>query len=242
METIDYTTSNTARAAADAAARRQQMLAMGILAVLLLGGMAFGWWRWQSTRAPDEPLVDIQDGRGWMNMQRPMPPPPPADGVRKVGNSYRLKSGDAVMYASQAKGAWQFSFSYQPNRLMSSSDSATLFARYNSQALELTKEQIDQIEKLGAFSSGMAVSEADRAKMSALWEAYLKASPPAQAEENALKTELSNVAARSVEPTRAVIQDRVTKIRQILTPEQIDKLSRPPGRARNAAPASQPAP
>jgi hypothetical protein len=78
--------------------------------------------------------------------------------------------------------------------------------------------------------------------MSALWEAYLKAGPPAQAEENALKTELSNVAARSVEPTRAVIQDRVAKIRQILTPEQIDKLSRPPGRARNAAPASQPAP
>jgi hypothetical protein len=239
MQSIDYTTSSSPRAADDAAVRRQQILAISILAVLLLGGVAFGWWRWQSTRTPDEPLVDVGGGPGaWM--QRPMMQQPPPDGVRKVGSSYRLKTGDATMYVSQTKaGGWQYNFSYQPNRAMNGVDAAILLARYNSQALELTKDQIDRLEKLGPFSSGMVVSDPDRAKIAALWETYAKASGGAQAQaENALKSTLADIANRSVEPTKAAIQDRVAKIREILTPEQVQKLSTPSG-ARGRRPAGQ---
>jgi hypothetical protein len=247
METIDYTSSGTARSKADDATRRQQILTIGVLALLLIAGLGFGVWRWEKNRKPDEPLVDVAMGPGdWMATRRGMmQPPPPREGVAKVGDSYRLRNGDAVMYVSQLKnGTRQFSFSYQPQRYMSGPDAAILLARINSLSLELTKEQLERLDKLGPFSSGMVVSDADREKMASLWEAYLKADASAQpAAENALKTALTEVADRSAEPTKANIQNRVSQIKQILTPQQVEKLSTPQNRRGvNRAPASQPVP
>jgi hypothetical protein len=245
MQTFEQTTSTSPRAADDAAVRRQQMLAIGIMAVIVIAVAGFGLWRWQSTRLPDEPLVEVSAGGGGFFNNRPMPAAA-VDGVRKVGDSsYRIKSGDASVFVSQPKsGGLHFGFSYQPNRPMTGPDSAVLMARYNSAALKLTKEQIDRIEHLPAFNSGMVVSDADRAKFASLWDAYMKADGKAKPEaENALVVALREIGTRSFEPTRAAIQGRVATIREILTPEQVDILTNP-RRARPAPPppASNPAP
>ena len=111
MEPIDFTSKPSARDEATDAARRQQVLTIGALALLLVAALGFGVWRWERTRTPDEPLVDVALGPGdWMAMRRgQMQPPPPREGVAKVGNSsYRLRNGDASVYISQKKDGGYF--------------------------------------------------------------------------------------------------------------------------------------
>src|SRR5687768_12176346 len=154
------TTSNSASAVEAATMRRNQMIAIGMLVVLVFAGAGFGFWRWQSTRLPDEPLIDPPMRGGGGQLVRA--PEQPRDGVRRTGSSYTIRSGQAVMVALPQGDNWRFSYRYQPGKFSSPDQPAFLTAKYQSMALGLTDDQKKQLNALPAFVGGMAVSDDDQ--------------------------------------------------------------------------------
>jgi hypothetical protein len=73
----------------------------------------------------------------------------------------------------------------------------------------------------------MIVADADRSRIASLFDAYLKAAPPRQAETTALVDALRDIGDRSLQPTRDALADRAAKIQAILTPDQLAKFRRP---------------
>ncbi|CAN5331912.1 hypothetical protein BH09PLA1_BH09PLA1_20570 [soil metagenome] len=209
--------------------RRQQIAAIAMLVILVGGAAGFGFWQWQSNRAPDEQLMDPPMGRnfgGGGNFARM--PEPQRDGVRKTGTSFTIRTGQAVMVALPTEGnTWRFSYRYQPGKFSSPDQPAFLTAKYQSMALGLSDEQKKQLNALPAFVGGMVVSPDDQKKLEGLWNDYNTASDSDKPKrEQALVDELRNVAERSTQPTLAAVDEYVGKIKAILTPEQVGKLQK----------------
>ena len=222
--------------------RRQQMAQIATLAVMCAiffsGVGALLWYLYGGAdRVPQGvTLVDLpMDRGGWLNnlrragQPRPQPPAPVVrDGVRKSGNtSYSVRAGDTTMYASKSeKGGWVLRFGYATPKFTAPDQPALLTAKYNSRTLGLTEEQLKQLNALPAFG-GMVVDDAGRAQMESLWAAYVNAADDkARADAEAkIIAALGELGARSLDPTRAAIGEHVAKIRAILTPEQIGKLT-----------------
>src|SRR5688572_6748802 len=106
-----------------------------------------------------------------------------ADGVRELGsNSYQVKAGDARVNVRRAKAdaEWTYNFTYQRRDLLTPEVDAALTARWRlprdsafANSLGVTPEQIKQIDELPG-REGMIVTDADRARVKALFEAYVK--------------------------------------------------------------------
>jgi hypothetical protein len=179
-------------------------------------------------------LVDIIPGRGLPGGIAP--PRVQPDGVRELGsNSHQVKAGDARVNVRRDKAGaeWTYNFSYQRRDLLTPEIDAALTARWRlprdarfAASLGVTPEQIKRLDEVPG-REGMIVSEADRARVKGLFEAYLNASPPREAETTALVNALREIGDRSLEPTRAAMADRAAKVQGILTPEQIAKFRRP---------------
>jgi hypothetical protein len=224
MSDANTTSSHSASAVEAARIRRNQMIAIGMLVVLVCAGAGFGFWRWQSTRLPDEPLID-PPARGRGNLTRA--PQPPRDGVRRTGSSFTTRSGEAVMVALPQGDKWRFSYRYQPGKFSSPDQPAFLTAKYQSMSLGLTEEQKKQLNALPAFVGGMVVSEGDQQTLEKLWMEYFTAGDGEKPKrEQALVATLKEVGERSIQPTLAGVDAYVGKIQAILTPEQIDKLKK----------------
>ena len=163
-------------------------------------------------------------------------PPVQADGVRELGaNSYQLKAGDARVNVRRTKAEepWAYNFTYQRRDLVTPEQDAALTARWRlprdpayAKSLNVTPEQVKQLEELPG-REGMIVADADRARIASLFDAYLKAAPPRQAETTAVVDALREIGDRSLQPTRDALTDRAAKIQAILTPEQLAKFRRP---------------
>lgn len=218
--------------------RRNQIIAFAILVLLVLGGVGWGVWKWRASRPPNERLVDVPMGGTFRPSpgnvavtagRRPQPPPPPADGVRKIGTVYRVRAGQSTFVAAPDRkpGEWRINFSYDPPR-STPDQQRVILARVNSAAAGITPEQQKQLDALGPFNAGMTVSPDDQAKIDGLWKAYVAAADDAARAnaEKPLVTALAEVGSRSEQPTRDAIQARVDKIKAILKPEQIDRLPR----------------
>ena len=113
-------------------------------------------------------------------------------------------------------------------------------AKYRSGALELTKEQQAALAALPAYSSDMIVSDPDRQLLTSQFDAYLAASDSDKPKKEAEMVQaLAEVAKRSLEPTLAATDDYIAKIKAILTPDQVTKLTQP-RTAASTRPASTP--
>jgi hypothetical protein len=231
MNVTDESTNSTNHSAAEAATmRRKQMLAIGMLVVLICAGAGFGFWRWQSTRLPNEPLMDPPARGGFGGAGRaPIAriAEPPRDGVRKTGSSYTIRAGQAVMVALPNAYSWRFSYRYQPGKFSSPDQPAFLTAKYQSMSLALTDDQKKQLNALPAFNGGMVASDDDQDRLQSLWKDYFTAADGDKPKrEQALVDALKDVGERSVQPTLVAVDAYVAKIQAILTPQQIDKLKK----------------
>ena len=179
-------------------------------------------------------LVDIVPGRGLPGgMAQPRLQP---DGVRELGsNSYQVKAGDARINVRRAKAdaEWTYNFTYMRRDLLTPDVDAALTARWRlprdsafAKALGVTPEQIKQLDELPG-REGMIVTDADRARVKALFEAYVSAPPPREAQTTALVNALREISDTSLQPTRATMADRAAKVQAVLTPEQLAKFRRP---------------
>jgi hypothetical protein len=163
-------------------------------------------------------------------------PPVQADGVRELGaNSYQLKAGDARVNVRRTKTEepWTYNFTYQRRDLVTPEQDSALTARWRlprdpayAKSLNVTPEQVKRLEELPG-REGMIVADADRARIASLFDAYIKAAPPRQAETTALVDALRDIGDRSLQPTRDALADRAAKIQAILTPDQLAKFRRP---------------
>src|SRR5688500_2243913 len=124
------------------------------------------------------------------------------DGVRETGrNSYTVRAGDARVAARQSKpGEWTFTFTYQRRDLVTAEQDAALTARFRlprdaafAKSLNVTPEQIKQLEAIPG-REGMIVTDADRARLASLFDAYVKAAPPRPSETGALLAALREIA------------------------------------------------
>ncbi|MGH7179519.1 MAG: hypothetical protein ACREJC_19240 [Tepidisphaeraceae bacterium] len=201
-------------------------LVVAMIGLLAAVGGTWGAWRWWQSPGAGEQIVDIPmsgiDAAAMGARQRNMPRP---DGVRATGGSYTVKSGDAMMRASKSsKGEWSYGFWYDSADFTPPDQAALFTARYQSRSLDLSVDQIKQLEAIPQ-RGGMAVSNDDREKLANLFQKYLAsdASGKPSAEE-ALIAALGEVSQRSLDPTRAEMSARADKIRSILTPDQLAKL------------------
>jgi hypothetical protein len=225
--------------------RRQQIVAFSMLLVLLVGGGALAWWKFH-VPTPDEPLIDVARGRGGMRgMMQPMAPPqPPRDGVNKTGSatssSYEIRSGTARMLVSKNTDEWRFNWRYSPTKNGGPEQSKFLAVKYRSLELGLTDAQKKALDAMPPFVSGMVVSEDDQAKLKDLWTLYIAADDAGKKQREAdLVKLLAEVGARSEKPTLDAIDARVEKIKAILTPEQLAKVTQP--RSPSSPPGTPPA-
>jgi hypothetical protein len=227
--------------------RRQQIIAIASILVLLIGGAALAWWKFY-TPTLDEPLVDIgRGGAGGGQRFGFNPPAPPRDGVRKTAitkNSWELRAADGRMTASQdEKGDWRYGYRYQPVKYRSPGDREFFNAKYRSAALSLTKEQQAQLNALPVYVSEMMASDDDKKKLQDQFQSYLSASDADKPKRDPVLVQgLADVSKRSLEPTLSYADSIIAKVKSILTADQLTKLTQPrtPSAPNTAPPTTSP--
>jgi hypothetical protein len=87
--------------------------------------------------------------------------------------------------------------------------------------LKLTEDQIKQLRSLTG-TIGMSTQQADVDLLSSLWGQYQNADQPADklAVQTKLVDALTEIARKSVDPTKAAVADRAAKIKAVLTDDQ----------------------
>jgi hypothetical protein len=210
-----------------------------IILVSLIGGLMFVVW--YVRQPPARSLVEIGDlptpvRRGAMPMANIT--------TATTGNvtTWRARAANAVMEVRQPKDQpAAFAFSYQnlafvPREQTSlrliyiriTTDRAV--ARY----LQITDDQMARLRQVPVLWP-MQVSEADRAKMNALFREYQSKGDAVQ---RALLTELVAVGERSLPATRDFVARQCQQIKSILTAEQLNRFEQM-GRPRPASPATR---
>ena len=209
-------------------------LAMAVMLAIVAGAGYLMYQRLFGGASDSPDLVDIMPMRGIpANFGQP---PVQADGVRELGsNSYQIKAGDARVNVRRPKAdePWTFNFTYVRRDLITPDQDAALTARWRlprdpafAKSLNVTPEQVKQLDGLPG-REGMIVADADRARVASLFEAYLQAAPPRDAQTSALVDALREIGERSLQPTRDALGDRAAKIQAVLTPDQLAKFRRP---------------
>lgn len=181
--------------------------------------------------ADQRDLVDIGGGRRLVDFGQPRVQP---DGIREVGNGFRVKAGDATLTVTRRQdGQWSHSFGYDRPDMLNPEQQTVFTARFRlvrdaafAKSLNLTEDQMKKLREIPA-REGMVVSDPDRRRVEALFDEYVKAPPPREQPASALLAALREVGNNSLEPTRQVIAERVRQIQAILTPEQIARFKQP---------------
>ncbi|HVT89832.1 MAG TPA: hypothetical protein VHD56_13340 [Tepidisphaeraceae bacterium] len=202
-----------------------------MVAVLLMGSIVggAGYWIWaRLTQPPRSQLVEVQG----IPQARAINVAPPTSGIQKVvtgGNqvTYTIRAKECLMVVTRGPNdpQWTLAPRYLKNDLMNPDQTAAMTARFRltndpafAKSLKLTEDQLKQLRAVPA-SIPMVVNDADKTKLKKAVDQYIATSNPAN--EQAVVTALNEVAANSLAPTRAAIDQLVKKIQTILTPEQI---------------------
>jgi hypothetical protein len=180
------------------------------------------------------------------------------DGVMPAGNAYLIKAGTVRLDVDRPngngpRGDWRYRFSYAIPDLIPPDQAMLLRTARRvvtdaaaAQKAGATAEQIQQL-RATAGGTGMVVDAADRAKIAALFHAWLVAagrsattapspttrpilttSPQAKAAQQDLVAALADLGKRQLAPTRQSLIDRAGRVRAILGDGLIQKL-KPPG-------------
>ena len=96
-----------------------------------------------------------------------------------------------------------------------------------AKAWNITPDQLAKLKKIDIGGGGgmLKPSPEDLSQIKQLWDAYQNASDKA-APQQALLAKLDGVAHASLDSTKKMVLDRVDQIRQVLTPQQIEKITK----------------
>jgi len=210
-----------------------------LLVCLLVGGGIVYWLLFGSSPSRRTIVVDPNQqtvapmGPGMRVQQRPRD----LKGVNKLDDSRWVIRGDAgaIQVTRDKAGKYSFRPSGQNNLGLSREQVNLLSARFRIlQDPAMAKEwkvTDEQKKKLSAIKmdNSVAMAPTDLAAMQPLWDAYLKAGNDGKARmdaQKALTDKLDASAKANVDAAKKVWTDRVEQIRQILTPEQVQTVTK----------------
>ena len=210
-------------------------LAIGIIAACVAASVGLLWWWFSDTRRPI--LVDLPSTPSQAQVRRAQVIDDNwTDDVRSLGGgNWAVRAGDNRLNISTRtdektnETRKRFNLTYrQP--LVDGDDRALLrvpsLANREEAAKELglTDDQRAAIRKLPRMgATAMRASKEDVAKVEQAWAAFDAAADDAKdPAEQAVLAALREVGDRSVDPSRQQLAEQVTKVREILTPEQIE--------------------
>lgn len=218
---------------------RQAIGIGGLVACLLVGGGIIYWFLIGSTPKQRTIAVDPKDqridttrmGGGRMTVR-----PREARGVEKGDNQWVVRGTTGNMVVKRdAGGAYSYSYGFLAP-LLSGSQSALPAARYrilNDPAMaefwQITPEQLDKLKKLEVAPGRFKPSDAQQANLKSLWNAYItsaEGTPREDAQKKLLDT-LDEVSKANLDVAKQSASASVEQIKQILTPEQIAKITKP---------------
>jgi len=160
-----------------------------------------------------------------------------AMGVEKVdAKNWQVRgTAGAVRIARDDKGVYQFNFFYPNGAGISPQDNQLWVARgraLRDQAMakewEINADQLAKLKKVDAGNSRLNPTPEQRQAVTTQWETYLKATDGVSRmeSERRLVATLDAIANTSQPASKQAAQAAVDQIKQILTPQQIEKMSK----------------
>ncbi len=210
----------------------RQAIGIGALVLcLLIGGGLVYWFMFGAMPSRGEVSIDPNAP----NRMRDRPGQP-APRILKINDTSWSVNGDAaVMIVSKAGGEYRFNYGFQRGALgVDQQQRALVAGRYRiiqdpamAKAWKVTPEQVAKLKKIDIGSGGgmLKPSPEDRDQIKQMWDDYQNASEKSGPQQ-ALLAKLDGVARANLDATRKMVLDRVDQIRQVLTPEQIAKITK----------------
>ena len=218
----------------------QQRVVIGALvAALLLGGGIIYWFVFASGPRTKQVKVDPKSpgalvGRGGMTR---MPQLPPAAIEKTDDNNWIVRGNTGGMRVQRgATGKFKFnyffaSFRPPPEALaLWSAQRRALHDQAMAKEWEITPDQLKQLKALKLDGSpAPKPSPADQQAVEGLWASYVSTTDGASRMDLQKKIveKLDESAKSSVDAARQSVSDHADKLKQILTPDQVTKMTKP---------------
>lgn len=220
----------------------------GLVLILCIGGGSYMvWWFLrdqpkQVATIPQDQLANISGVRGntfkgsmgngngnprVVRDQRDLN----VDGIQQWGrNSYRAKVGNVAMTVSYTSNNRVDAISPMYLTGVRTAEEAELGVLRMSliqdptwrQTLGVTDQQIEKLRKVPPQLS-MKLEPTDRTRLTELWKAYKDGAGDKTAAEKAVLTALEEIGKKNLQATKDYEADRARRIREALTPEQIQQ-------------------
>jgi hypothetical protein len=159
----------------------------------------------------------------------------PSPRVQKTGGNDWAVGGDAgMMRVTQAGSDYKFQFGFKSGVLGLNQQQINLLSgRFRiiqdqamAKAWDITPEQLDKLKKLDLGGGGsLKPTEGERAEIKKLWQDFQSASDKGPAQKK-LVDKLDSIARANLEPAKKALLDRIDQIRQILTADQVQKITK----------------
>jgi len=218
--------------------KARNYIAVGVLAFCLIVGGGIVWF-FLFGSSPKRRTVAVSPSQQTVAMpgMRYAPQPPRnLKGVNKLGNDRWLIRGDAgsLMVVNKGGGSYEFQPLAPKDLGLSTEQIALLAAKFRISADPLMAKEWkvtdDQARRLGIIPMGNvgAQVKADTAALRPLWDEYLKASdgPTRLDAQKKLTDKIDASAKANNDAVKKVYLDRIEQIRQILTPEQLQTITK----------------
>ena len=210
---------------------RQMIGIGGLVLCLLIGGGIVYWFLFGSTPSRREVTVDANQPINLRGRQMVMPR------VNRTGaNDWSVQGDVGVMRVTQAVAGKEnkFNFGFKSGSLgLKQSEINLVAGRFRiisdaamAKAWNITPEQLDKLKKIDLGGGGaLKPSDPDRAEIRKLWDDFQSASDKGPAQKK-LVDKLDTIARSNLDASKKTILDRIEQIRQILTAEQVEKISK----------------
>ncbi len=210
-----------------------------VMVACLIAVAWFIWWYLfgslpsHRTVTVDPAEVQRETIRGGVRQFVNRAPQSPAPGIKKTGDGEWIVNGaNSAMSVRKQKERYRLRPFYYRSAMISSSDQPLIIAQARlknddamAKQLGVTPDQVKALKQIDV--QAMKVADKDLADAEAKFADYAKASqgePQKLAEKNVVAA-LEAIAKSTLEVSKSAASEGVAKIKQIITPERLDKLS-----------------
>lgn len=203
---------------------------MALVFICLVAGGAFIWWVVRDPLSGGTDFIPDANPSGIDRPRAVFRAPPNPESIRKEsdnnGGTYVAQSNGTVM-TIELNGP-KYTFRYLKKDLLPQDVKDVLLMKFRILQDDAVAQHIgltdDQKQKLSTISTTIRLdpSQADKDKLTGLWQQYYAASDKSGPEKNLLAA-LKQVGDDNVTATRQKAQERVDQIKAILSADQIKK-------------------
>jgi Spy/CpxP family protein refolding chaperone len=217
----------------------QQRTAIGVgvlVLCLLIGGGIVYLFLFGSTPKQRSITVDpAQQSAGMAGGPMVRPQPRRQQFIYKENDSTWIARGTAgAMYATKEGNGWKLE-PFHPGRDFLTPDQVSLVSAFvrarRDEAMakewEISAEQLTKLKGMELRGSSMVVSDRERGELRQMWEDYIKAAdgPGKTDAEKKVIARLDELGKNNLEASRKAFTQRLEQIKQVLTPQQIQKMA-----------------